>query len=291
MQLVRWDHFMGLRREIAERKQKPLFTLLSPQENKMRSRAMSVKTKNSYHRIASYRQSQKQKAARFYHANPNVKRFTNTLQRAKRNHWLPLVSALEKARIASGGANAVNLPSVYASVGLKWGAKTVATELWCEWKPNAQGRPKMSDAEKKERMAMRRQQPRFKEVERACARRKLAKRKGDPHWQVRMTVTRRICDAMRRYSASKSAHSEELCGCTWAELRHHLQSQFTGRMAWDNHGTHWHIDHIIPCAAFDLTDPQQQRQCFNWSNLQPLEAKANQSKGARYYAATVPLGL
>jgi len=31
-----------------------------------------------------------------------------------------------------------------------------------------------------------------------------------------------------------------------------------------------HIDHIIPCAVFDMSDPAQQRECFNFSNLQPL---------------------
>ena len=51
-------------------------------------------------------------------------------------------------------------------------------------------------------------------------------------------------------------------------------------MTWDNHGE-WHIDHIKPCASFDLTDADQQRECFNYTNLQPLWAKDNLSKGAK----------
>jgi hypothetical protein len=52
-------------------------------------------------------------------------------------------------------------------------------------------------------------------------------------------------------------------------------------MTWDNYGE-WHVDHIQPCASFDLSDPKQLAECFNWSNLQPLWAKENISKGAKY---------
>jgi hypothetical protein len=52
-------------------------------------------------------------------------------------------------------------------------------------------------------------------------------------------------------------------------------------MNWNNHGPIWHIDHIIPCKAFDLTIPEQQRQCFHYTNLQPMFAMANLSKRAR----------
>jgi hypothetical protein len=48
-------------------------------------------------------------------------------------------------------------------------------------------------------------------------------------------------------------------------------------MSWKNYGK-WHIDHIRPCSSFDLSDPQQQRTCFNYSNLQPLWAKDNLNK-------------
>ena len=51
--------------------------------------------------------------------------------------------------------------------------------------------------------------------------------------------------------------------------------------AWDNYGE-WHIDHIRPCSSFDLTIQEQQVQCFNYKNLQPLWAIDNISKGAKY---------
>ena len=79
----------------------------------------------------------------------------------------------------------------------------------------------------------------------------------------------------------KSARTMELIGCTVDELRQHLESLFEPWMTWENQGRGgWDVDHIIACATFDLTDPEQQRACFNWSNLQPMEHIENIKKGA-----------
>jgi HNH endonuclease. len=60
-------------------------------------------------------------------------------------------------------------------------------------------------------------------------------------------------------------------------------------MSWDNYGRDgWHIDHIRPCASFDLTDPEQQRQCFHYTNLQPLWAADNIRKGAKWQPPKAP---
>lgn len=40
----------------------------------------------------------------------------------------------------------------------------------------------------------------------------------------------------------------------------------------------WHVDHIIPCSSFDLTDIKQQKICFHYTNLQPLWAIDNLKK-------------
>jgi len=42
-----------------------------------------------------------------------------------------------------------------------------------------------------------------------------------------------------------------------------------------------HIDNFIPCAKFDLTDPQQQMECFSWMNLRIMLASENISKNAK----------
>jgi len=42
-----------------------------------------------------------------------------------------------------------------------------------------------------------------------------------------------------------------------------------------------HIDNFIPCAKFDLEDPKQQRECFNWMNLRIIPASKKMSKNAK----------
>jgi hypothetical protein len=49
-------------------------------------------------------------------------------------------------------------------------------------------------------------------------------------------------------------------------------------MNWNNHGIYWEIDHIIPCSRFNLEDEEQQKQCFHYSNLQPLTKTENRQK-------------
>ena len=50
-------------------------------------------------------------------------------------------------------------------------------------------------------------------------------------------------------------------------------------MNWDNHGEKWHIDHVVPCAWFDLTDLDERVTCFHWSNMRPLTSEKNLSRG------------
>ena len=71
-------------------------------------------------------------------------------------------------------------------------------------------------------------------------------------------------------------------GCTIPELRRHLETQFKPGMTWGTWGPRgWHVDHIKPLAAFDLTDHEQFLRAVNFSNLQPLWASENIRKGAR----------
>ncbi len=72
----------------------------------------------------------------------------------------------------------------------------------------------------------------------------------------------------------------QLIGCSIPELMAHLEKQFLPDMTWENR-SHWHIDHKRPCASFDLTDPQQQRICFHYTNLRPLWAVDNIRKSAK----------
>ena len=99
------------------------------------------------------------------------------------------------------------------------------------------------------------------------------------YWVARR-IRSRVYNVLRNALAKKNVRTEELCGCSWGKLIEHIEAQFYARMSWQNYGHAWHIDHIMPCDSFDLTKPDQVRQCFHYTNLRPMWAKANRKKWA-----------
>jgi hypothetical protein len=71
-------------------------------------------------------------------------------------------------------------------------------------------------------------------------------------------------------------------GCSIYELKSYLESRFQPGMSWDNYGEEWHLDHVIPLSWFDLSDNKQFSRACHYTNLQPLWAENNFSKGDRY---------
>lgn len=113
----------------------------------------------------------------------------------------------------------------------------------------------------------------------------LAKRRTYLMQQYHNNMQARIAQMCRNrirgaiYGIGKSATTQELLGCSIELLQEWLEYNFDENMKWENIGTYWHIDHIKPCASFDLTNVEEQRQCFHWTNLAPLEKHRNMSKG------------
>lgn len=100
-------------------------------------------------------------------------------------------------------------------------------------------------------------------------------------YKLKHVLKSRIRDALKKHLVNKYRNTNNLTGCTMEELKSHLENQFKEGMTWDNHGD-WHIDHIKPCCSFDLTKEEEQKKCFHFTNLQPLWAKDNLSKGGKY---------
>lgn len=95
--------------------------------------------------------------------------------------------------------------------------------------------------------------------------------------RLEKNIRGRIWFALRK--GKKCARTRELLGCSIDYFKTHIEAQFQPGMTWDNYGPEgWHIDHIYPCAAFDLSKPEEQKKCFNYSNMQPLWAKENMKK-------------
>lgn len=110
------------------------------------------------------------------------------------------------------------------------------------------------------------------------------RRESDPTFKIRCYLSNRINIALRKYLIGKAFSTMKLTGCSTEELKNHLESLFIEDMSWDNYGT-WHIDHKKPCASFDLSDPEQQKICFHYTNLQPLWAIDNFKKSSKLMTA------
>lgn len=103
----------------------------------------------------------------------------------------------------------------------------------------------------------------------------------DMNYKILHNLRSRIKGVLRH--TKKSDRSVVLLGCTVAELRDHLLSLFTEGMTWELFMSgEIHVDHIRPCASFDLTIESEQFTCFNYKNLQPLWGIDNLKKSSKW---------
>jgi hypothetical protein len=106
------------------------------------------------------------------------------------------------------------------------------------------------------------------------------KRRTDINFAIAERLRARIKSASRNAGAEKSARTMVLTGCSAADLRKWLEVQFVDGMSWENR-SNWHIDHVIPCSAFNLSDSQQQAVAFHFTNLRPVWSTQNLQKSAK----------
>lgn len=107
-------------------------------------------------------------------------------------------------------------------------------------------------------------------------RRSYERRKSDVNYRILRNLRSRLWGAFSTGEHKKAYGTMRLIGCTIQNFKNHLESRFSSGMNWGNYGHNgWHIDHIIPCCQFDLSVPEQQINCFHYSNLQPLWASDN----------------
>lgn len=103
----------------------------------------------------------------------------------------------------------------------------------------------------------------------------------DAEFKLVKTLRSRLGNAIKRQKSNKNNGTIQLLGCSISYLKEFLEGKFKEGMNWENHGE-WHIDHIRPCVLFNLLDEEEQKKCFHYTNLQPLWAIENLSKGCKY---------
>lgn len=107
------------------------------------------------------------------------------------------------------------------------------------------------------------------------------RKKEDLQFKINLSLRSSLTNGLKARGFKKLNKFEILVGCTTKELKVHIENQFKEGMDWNNKGK-WHIDHIKPCASFNLLSLEEQKKCFHYTNLQPLWGKDNLSKGSIY---------
>ncbi len=111
----------------------------------------------------------------------------------------------------------------------------------------------------------------------------LIKRKTDIRTNILHKLRSRLRKTICEQFATKSQHTIKLLGCSLQEFKSYFQEKFTPDMSWEAFMQgKIHIDHVKPCFLFDLLKPEEQEKCFHYTNLQPLWAKDNLSKGSKF---------
>ena len=103
---------------------------------------------------------------------------------------------------------------------------------------------------------------------------------NNPQYKLKHLCRRRISDYLKTVNTPKKGSTFDIVGCTPQFLKEHLEMNFKEGMTWENYGLYcWHIDHIIP-----LSSAQNEGEIYelcHYTNLQPLWAKENLSKGCK----------
>lgn len=167
----------------------------------------------------------------------------------------------------------------------KWACKECSRQYCREYK--ARNKQKISEYNYKYKREHREEISKYnkrynKENRKTIQRRHTAylkkRRYSNPEYKFELISRARIRSIIKQRDIIKTDTTKNLLGCDYSFFLIWLEYQFDSDMTFDNHGTVWHVDHVIPCAKFNNLDDIEQRRCFNWTNCQPLKALDNYKK-------------
>jgi hypothetical protein len=106
----------------------------------------------------------------------------------------------------------------------------------------------------------------------------------NPAYKIKYNIKSRLCLLLKKQKITKRERTVDYVGCSFEELKNHLEKQFKPGMSWENR-TEWHVDHIIPVnyfvKNFNFSDINIQKKCWHYTNLRPLWKFDNLSKGTK----------
>jgi hypothetical protein len=103
-------------------------------------------------------------------------------------------------------------------------------------------------------------------------------KRNEVYYKLITNLRNRLYQAVVLKSIKKSDKTLNLIGTSSNHIRNWLEYQFNSKMNWNNYGSYWVIDHVIPCNSFNLEMKNEQQKCFHWTNLRPLSNEENSKK-------------
>lgn len=106
------------------------------------------------------------------------------------------------------------------------------------------------------------------------------RKKKDPAYKLMCLMRTRFWSEMKGKAKTNSV--TQYLGCTKEEAWKYIESQMPEGMTRNDWGVNGiHIDHIIPLSSFDMSLESERYKAWHYTNLQPLLAKDNLSKGKK----------
>lgn len=106
------------------------------------------------------------------------------------------------------------------------------------------------------------------------------KRKNNALHKLKCNIRHNIREGIKRNKFNKNSNTKNILGCSFDELKKHLESKFEPWMTWQNYGLYngelnygWDIDHIIPLSSAETQEDIIKLNYY--TNLQPLCSKFN----------------
>jgi hypothetical protein len=116
------------------------------------------------------------------------------------------------------------------------------------------------------------------------------RRATDPQYRISSNLRTYIYQRVGKKNTTGQSRFRQIVGCSIAEFCQWLENHFEPWMGFHNYGTGpncWEIDHTEPCDSFDLTDPEQVKVCFHFSNMKPMRSTDNRSKSNKRLALAI----
>ena len=148
-----------------------------------------------------------------------------------------------------------------------WAERKKAARKKVGYKPKSSARPKKEYTDANKRL----------ERDKYNAWRK-EKLKSDINFKIAARLSSSLNKILKKENVSKNNKTLKLLGIKIKYFRKYLEHRFKPEMTWENHGKVWHLDHIIPVSAIDLSKDENLKFAFHYRNFQPMFAKDNIKK-------------